>query len=126
MIKGKIFLSGGGNQEQSFEFDRKFFDLLGNNSKILYIPVALERETIGFEACWDWFSNLISTHTDNKDIDFNMLLEGDPIINLDKYNAIYIGGGNTYKLLNFINNNGLKDKILRSSLQEVFNKTISE
>jgi len=97
-----IFLSGGGDAKDSFELDKKFFALLNNNSKILYIPIALGRDKIGYEACYDWFSTIISRHSLEKDIDFTMLLEDDNIPNLNGYNAIYVGGGNTYRLLDYV------------------------
>jgi dipeptidase E len=112
MNKGTIFLSGGGDVKQTFELDKKYFSLLKNNSKILYIPIALEKSMLGFEACYDWFSNLISKHSENKEIDFTMLLEKDEIPNFDNYDSIYIGGGNTYKLLDYIIKNKLSYKII--------------
>jgi hypothetical protein len=53
MKKGYIFLSGGGDLKDSFKLDEKFFSLLKPNAKILYIPVALERDQAGYEACRD-------------------------------------------------------------------------
>jgi dipeptidase E len=54
---------------------------------------------------------VISKHSGDKDIDFTMLLEGDEIPNLESYDSIYMGGGNTFKLLNFIKSTGLDEKI---------------
>jgi len=99
MKKGYIILSGGGDLETSFQIDEKYFGLLENNSKILYIPIALRRNSIGYEACYDWFSTLISIHSKEKDIDFTMLLENDDIPNFNNFDSIYIGGGNTYNFL---------------------------
>lgn len=109
--KGKIFLSGGGNSKISFKVDEYYFSLLKNNSKILYIPIALERDKIGFEACYDWFSALISSHSKEKGIDFTMLLENDNPPSFENYDSIYVGGGNTYKLLNYIYRKKLDEKI---------------
>lgn len=111
-MKGKLILSGGGDLKVSYNLDEEFFSLLKNNAKILYIPIALKRDRIGFEACYDWFSNVIATHIKNKDIDFSMILEHDPIPDLKNYDCIYIGGGNTFKLLDFIINKQLDKKIL--------------
>ena len=112
MKKGRLILSGGGDIEASFDVDKNYFSLLKNNSKILYIPVALDRTSIGFEACYDWFSTLIAKHSKNKELDFTMLLENDQIPDLMSYNSIYIGGGNTYKLLDYIIKNNLDKKLI--------------
>lgn len=112
MKKGYIFLSGGGDLKDSFKLDEKFFSLLKPNAKILYIPVALERDQAGYEACRDWFSTVISSHSREKDISFTMLLENDEIPDLNVYDAIYMGGGNTYKLLDYIYKEKLDKKLL--------------
>ena len=111
-MKGKLILSGGGDLKISYNLDEEFFSLLKNNAKILYIPIALKRDRIGFEACYDWFSNIIATHAKDKDIDFSMILEHDSIPDLKNYDCVYIGGGNTFKLLDFIINKQLDEKIL--------------
>lgn len=111
MKKGKIILSGGGDIDVSVAIDEKYFSSLKNNSKILYIPIALNRTKVGFEACYDWFSKVTSKHSGDKDIDFTMLLEEDLIPNLEVYDSIYMGGGNTFKLLNYIKKSGFDKKI---------------
>ncbi len=102
MKNSYIILSGGGDIKESFQLDEKYFSLLPNNAKILYIPIALNRTKLGFETCYDWFSSLISEHNKEKDIDFTMLLESDEIPDFKDYDSMYIGGGNTYKLLDYI------------------------
>ncbi len=110
-MRGKIFLSGGGDVKDTEELDKKFFDCLKNNSKILYIPVALDRDFLGFEACFDWFSDVISHNAKNKDIDFSMRLSNDEVPPLEEYEAVYIGGGNTFKLLDYVLSKELDEKL---------------
>ena len=110
-MTGKIFLSGGGDEKQTFDLDEFFFSQLKFNQKILYIPVALNLTSFKVESCYDWFSSIISIHAADKDIDFEICLEENQINDLTKYSAIYMGGGNTYKLLNFIYESGLVNKI---------------
>lgn len=112
MIKGILFLSGGGSLKESFELDKRFFACLKDRSKILYIPIALNRDKVGFEACRDWFSSMIENHRDGKNIKFDMILQDDSVPDLDEYDAIYIGGGNTFKLLNYIYINKLVEVII--------------
>ncbi|NWF65812.1 MAG: Type 1 glutamine amidotransferase-like domain-containing protein [Chloroflexi bacterium] len=112
-MKGHIFLSGGGDREDTVVLDKKFFNLLPSGSKILYIPIALNRDAIGFAACHDWFSGCISMHSGNKDIDFRMILEDEDVPELADFNAIYIGGGNTFKLLNYIKEKKLDKRLVK-------------
>jgi dipeptidase E len=102
MNNRQIIISGGGEKEDSYLVDKTYFDLLKNNSKILYIPIALKAKDTSYEECYDWFVDLISLHSNSKEIDFTMLLEDDDIPDLNNYDSIYVGGGNTYKLLNFV------------------------
>lgn len=111
MITPNLFLSGGGDAKQSFVLDTKFFEQLKDNSKILYIPIALNRDGVGFEKCAEWFASIVSRHKRNKEIDFVMFLEGDTIPQLDAFDAIYIGGGNTFKLLDYLTKSGMKEAL---------------
>lgn len=99
---GQYFLGGGGDTDISFNFDELYFSRLPTNAKILYIPIALNRKDKGYESCKTWFSSLIHLHDKNNNITFTMLLEDDDIPNVSLYDSIYIGGGNTYILLDFI------------------------
>lgn len=108
---GKIFISGGGNKEQTQKFDELFFNELTSNSKILYIPVALDRDHKGFESCFDWFASVINFHQGNKELDFEMILNEDDVPSLKNFDAVYIGGGDTYKLLNYIYAKELNTKL---------------
>ncbi len=111
MKNGYIVLSGGGDLETSFKLDEKYFSLLKNNAKILYVPIALDRTKVGFEVCYDWFSTLVSNHAKEKEIDFTMLLEEDKVPSFDAYDSLYIGGGNAYKLLSYIYRKNIDKKI---------------
>lgn len=115
-MKGEIFISGGGNIYDSFSLDEEFIKSVGKR-KILYIPIGLIRSYIGFEECYDWFKGMLQQHTNKpppttmvvnlKNIDKNVI---------NKYGAIYIGGGkNTYRLLNLLHENRLTDLLVKYS-----------
>lgn len=79
--------------------DQKLIDSLVKK-KILYIPIALERDAIGFESAYAWFISAMSTHShDFIDITMWLDLNNKTINDLLQFEVIYIGGGNTYKLL---------------------------
>lgn len=104
-MTGKLFLSGGGNEKQTFVLDEVF---LKSIEKILYIPVAWKNDD--FKSCLKWFKNMISVH--NKEVAIKMLTDLRENINLEEYDAVYIGGGNTFKLLKKIRENKFDKKLV--------------
>ena len=104
----KLFLCGGGSKKQIMFALKKFKSVLKNDKPILYIPLAMKKEN--YASCKKWFSkeikyigiNSFETVTSSKE-----LLEKD----LNSYCALFIGGGNTYKLLNELSENGNIEKI---------------
>lgn len=93
----KLFLCGGGSGKQIINALYKFSDILNKEKPILYIPLAMEKEK--YDSCYLWFENEIKTVNLNK---FEMVQSSYELSqkNLDNYSALFIGGGNTYKLLN--------------------------
>lgn len=112
---GKIFISGGGSIEDNFLLDEKFVNSL-ERRKVLYIPIAMERDEVGFESCYDWIISALSKHS-KEFIDIVMFLNlADKNLRISDFDGIYIGGGNTYKLLQHIYDTGF-DKILMSFIK---------
>lgn len=103
-MMGKLFLSGGGDEKQTFKLDSIF---LKNIQSILYIPVAWP--TDDFERCLIWFSNMISLH---KKMKITMLADLNRKVNLNGFDAVYIGGGNTFKLLKKVKESGFDKKLV--------------
>lgn len=112
MKNGKLFLGGGGSIEQSFLFDKEFFSSLPRQSRLLYIPIALHRGPVGYESCIDWFSGFVSRHSNGKEINITTVLEGTHIEALNTFDAIYIGGGNTYYLLDYLRKTGMGERLV--------------
>ncbi|MDO8622915.1 MAG: Type 1 glutamine amidotransferase-like domain-containing protein [archaeon] len=100
-----IFLSGGGSGEKSREIDLDFINRINKNKPILYIPLARKAP---YDSSMDWIKSNFNPLGFNN---FEMVDNPKKLKNIDlsKYSGIYIGGGNTYKLLkelqdnNFIN-----------------------
>ncbi len=108
----KLFLSGGGDIETSYPFDSLFFDSLPQSANILYIPIAMATTMARTEASFDWFSKLISSHSSSdKHLDFTVWNTGDSLPILHNYNAVYVGGGNTYRLLMMLEKPGMLDAL---------------
>jgi len=118
----KIFLSGGGDKKDSYFWDIEFVkEVVARKKAILYIPLATKSDTNKFESCYDWIVNSLTSITEEFiDIVMWTNLDNKTYDSLSKFSAIYIGGGNTFKLLNHIYNsnfyNVLKEYIKRGGI----------
>lgn len=111
-ISTLLFLAGGGGEDDSSKIDTQFIKLL-KHKKIIYLPLALEPSIDGYEGCYDWISSTLSSRSTGEFVDIVMWtdLSNKKVIDLKQYDAIYIGGGNTYKLLENIKETNF-DKVL--------------
>lgn len=109
---GKLYLGGGGGAEDSVKLDKRFLNSL-KNKKIVYIPIALTPKTGGYESCFDWITSSLTNASDDF-IEISMWTDlGQKGINdLESYGGIYIGGGNTYKLLDHIYKTGFNEVLI--------------
>ena len=103
-MKGRLFLAGGGNEEQSFGVDEIF---LRDVSKILYVPWALPSDD--FAGCLRWFTRAMSKH---KRVRIQILTDLQKDARLQDQDAVYIGGGNTFRLLMRIREGGFDKRLL--------------
>ncbi len=109
----RIIMSGGGDELQSRTVDAFFAKRIGSHANVLYLPVAMERER--YPACLEWFTKTYSAHGISS---FTMWenLSDKSVADLARFQAIYIGGGNTFKLLKEIKTSGF-DRLLREYLE---------
>lgn len=109
----KLILSGGGNGQQSKGVDSLFASLLLNKN-ILYIPVAMDRNKHPYDECLTWMKNGFAPYGD---FQITLLdekgMEDISYEEMTKYGGIFIGGGNTFKLLKIIRETGFEEKLKR-------------
>ena len=103
-----LFLCGGGSGKQIIFALNKFSSLLDKTKPILYIPLALDNNK--YDSCSKWFKEEIKIMGLNN---FEMVKSSKELSqkDFDKYCALFIGGGNTYKLLKELKNNSNFEKI---------------
>lgn len=95
----KLYLCGGGSGKQILNALCSFSKKLDKSKPILYIPLAMESSK--YKDCYKWFESEIKMMNLYK---FEMVESSLDLSKRDllNYSAIFIGGGNTYKLLNEI------------------------
>ena len=106
----RMLLCGGGSGKKIKEATIKFGNLIDKSKPLLYIPLAMKSEK--YDSCLEWIKEEMNIIGINN---IDMVTSGEDLYkkNFDNYSAIYIGGGNTYKLLRDIKENNCLDKIKR-------------
>ena len=104
-----LFLCGGGSAEKTMLAYNRLNQMIDHHHlPILYVPFAMEKEQ--FQSCLDWFKTEIKAVSVSG---IEMVEDGSMLSqkNLHKYAAVYIGGGNTFKLLKELKQAGCMDQI---------------
>ncbi|MBU2634569.1 MAG: peptidase E, partial [Nanoarchaeota archaeon] len=97
-----LILSGGTGKDKEKKLNNLFLKKVGKG-KILYLPMA--RETKNYLPCLAWINSVL------KSKNITMLTDLKEKINLNNFKGIYIGGGNTFKLLKEIKENKWESKL---------------
>jgi len=105
----KLFLCGGGDGKQTIDAYLKLNSIIDHNKPLLYVPLAMESDK--YDSCYEWITNELKfMNIEIKMVRSFIELES---LNYFDYSCIFIGGGNTYKLLN-----GLKSSECFSKIQD--------
>ena len=106
-----IILGGGGGAEQSIESDAYFASKIGNDAKLLYIPVAMDETVYTYQECYSWIKSVFAPFGIREiEMFTDLLVIPDDII--ESYSAVYIGGGNTFQLLDELREKNAIGKLL--------------
>ena len=111
----KLILNGGGKGDQVKDARALLNSLIDHNKKILWIPLAWPDPT--YEGCFEFMTNELS---DIEKQGIDMIKSTDELMSkkFTDYACIYIGGGNTYKLLNDLKISGAFKKIKKYLLED--------
>ncbi len=96
----KLFLGGGGGKEDSIELDKKFVANLDLSKPLLYIPIAINTGKYPYSGCVAWLSSVLGPlGVTNIVMWVEDDLKGKQEKDFEQFGGVYIGGGNTFKLL---------------------------
>ena len=106
----RLFLCGGGCGNQVIDAYQEFYKLIDIKKPLLYVPLAMNEDK--YDSCYEWFSSEIQQMGL---LEFEMVKSEKELAEkkFDNYCAIFIGGGNTYELLNKIKSADLFDKFIK-------------
>ncbi len=105
----KLFLCGGGDGSQTVAANKRFNEILDHTKPLLYVPLAIEREN--YPSCLEWIKNGLRHVDVPPAIEMVSSAEEITLKNLNGYSAVFIGGGNTFKLLYELKVSGAFEKI---------------
>lgn len=107
----RVILAGGGGAQDERPLNVILSQWIGADGRLLYWPIAL-RGTRTFESCLEWISASLSP-LGITNITMWTELAGHREGELDEFDGVYIGGGNTFSLLAELRENGF-DRYLQA------------
>ena len=107
----KLFLNGGGCGEQTVMTYLEINKIIDHNKPILYVPLAMDESDHPYDSCYEWIKGEIAV-IDVPNIDMVRSFEELENKDFDTYSMIFIGGGNTYKLLKGIKETKTYNKLI--------------
>lgn len=106
----KLILCGGGSGDKNIIANKKLNQIINHDKKILYVPLAMDEAEHPYDGCYNWICDELSK-VNHSGIEMVRSFEKLANKNYNDYSCIFIGGGNTYKLLKGLKDSGSFEKI---------------
>ena len=97
----RLILAGGGNADDSRPLDEVFASWIGLQGRLLYLPVALNDDQRVYKAALQWLTSVFHPLGVTQ-IEMWTELHRHSAAEFARFAAVYIGGGNTFKLLHVL------------------------
>jgi dipeptidase E len=110
-VTGSVFVAGGGGAQDSLLLDTAFASAVGSGA-LWYWPVAMDPAGNRYAACLEWLTGVF-TPLGLTEVEMWDGAGGEPARRLPEFRGVYIGGGNTYRLLAILRRNGLLPALRR-------------
>ncbi|MBR5961714.1 MAG: Type 1 glutamine amidotransferase-like domain-containing protein [Clostridia bacterium] len=110
-----LILNGGGDGQAVASARQLLNSIIDHSRKILYLPFAWPDPSYG--GCLEFMTEELSD-VDKAGIDMVTTLEELISLDFNDYACLYIGGGNTYKLLDDLKKSGAFEKIRKYLLED--------
>ena len=96
----RVIVAGGGSAEDQWPIDQQFASWLDPHDSILYLPIAMQDQQAqdAYADSWEWIHQTLAPFG-RTNIHMWTSLAGKTAHDLAQFDAVYIGGGNTYWLL---------------------------
>ncbi len=102
----RLILAGGGDAVASRPLDAHLVAWLPPARPMLYLPVAMNGVEPSYDACFAWVMSVFAP-LGVVDIAMWTDLAGKTVDDLRRFGAVYIGGGNTFRLLHALRTSGV-------------------
>ena len=103
----RLLLSGGGDPDCVVHMDEFFVSQVDLDKTVLYVPVAWEDDPT-YNKCLEWF---VKTYQPYGIKHIEMCTDLNTVTDLSQYSVVFIGGGNTFKLLKEIKDSQFDKKL---------------
>lgn len=104
----KVFMCGGGADVQTVEANKRLNEVIDHAKPCLYIPLAMRADM--HDSCYEWIQGELKD-VNIPYIDMVRTTEELAAKNMEDYSFIFIGGGNTFKLLSDLKTCGAFEKL---------------
>lgn len=110
-MTGSLFLAGGGSAEDSLPLDSVFASAV-RPGPLWYWPIAMDPVERDYRVCLQWLTDVV-TPLGLDQVEMWDGSDDEPARRLPEFRGVYIGGGNTFRLLALLRRSGLLPALRR-------------